>query len=72
MPAGPLTTGVVSAFGEHEGLGEITDSAGRIWPFHCVEIADGSRRIAVGTPVEFEPQTKLGRSEATRIRTTPA
>jgi len=63
-----MESGVVSAFGERKGLGEITDDAGRVWPFHCVEILDGSRSIAVGAKVEFEPLAKLGRFEACRIR----
>lgn len=63
-----MQSGVVSAFGEREGLGEITDEAGRVWPFHCVEILDGSRTIAIGAAVTFEPLFKLGRFEARRIR----
>ncbi len=63
-----MQSGVVSAFGEREGLGEITDATGRVWPFHCLEIADGSRTIEVGASVEFVPLAKLGRFEASRIR----
>ena len=39
-----------------------------MFPFHCVSIADGSRTIAVGTKVTFEPLLKLGRREAGTIR----
>ena len=63
-----MQSGVVSAFGEREGLGEITDATGNVWPFHCVEILDGSRAIAIGAAVTFEPVPKLGRFEARRIR----
>ena len=63
-----MHSGVVTAFGEREGLGEITDASGRVWPFHCVEISDGSRTISVGAPVEFDSLAKLGRYEAARIR----
>lgn len=63
-----MRSGIVSAFGEREGLGEITDASGRVWPFHCVEILDGSRTIAVGAAVVFEPLAKLGRYEASRVR----
>lgn len=63
-----MHSGIVTAFGEREGLGEITDDSGRIWPFHCVEVLDGSRSIAAGTMVEFEPLAKLGRYEASMIR----
>ena len=63
-----MRSGVVSAFGEREGLGEITDASGRIWPFHCVEILDGSRTIAVGATVAFEPLAKLAPSEEALYR----
>jgi hypothetical protein len=32
--------------------------------FHCAEIVDGSRDIAVGTRVTFRLVTKFGREEA--------
>ena len=38
------------------------------YPFHCIEIADGSRDIAVGTAVDFALLPKLGRYEAADIR----
>jgi CspA family cold shock protein len=56
--------GVVSEFDEHVGLGVITDAAGTVYPFHCAEIADGSRTIEIGADVEFDPLPKLGRIEA--------
>ena len=61
-------TGVVTAFDEAVGLGEIASEDGRRFAFHCVAIADGSRTIEVGTAVEFELIPKLGRYEATDIR----
>jgi hypothetical protein len=33
-------------------------------PFHCAEIADGTRRIEVGSPVTCEVRPKFGRLEA--------
>ncbi len=36
--------------------------------FHCVEIADGTRTIEVGTPVEFELMVKFGNEEARALR----
>ena len=42
-------------------------TTGNVFPFHCVEIADGTRSIAVGTPVRFDVLAKLGRYEAARI-----
>ena len=54
----------VTAFDEHVGLGTIVLADGREIPFHCAEIADGSRRIDVGTEVDCEVRTKFGRPEA--------
>ena len=62
-------TGIVTEFDEARGLGTI-ESGGRPYPFHCTQIADGTRDIPVGAPVEFTvapgPQ---GRWEAVGIRT---
>ena len=59
--------GTVTAFDRTVGLGEITDEDGSIVPFHCIVIADASRDIPVGVPVEFELLPKLGRYEATHV-----
>ena len=59
--------GTVTTFDEDVGLGEITGDDGRIVPFHCIVIADGSRDIPVGADVDFDVLGKLGRYEATRI-----
>ena len=61
-------TGTVTAFDAERGLGTIESSAGRTFAFHCVEIADGTREIAVGTAVSFGSLPKLGRYEAANIR----
>ena len=60
-------SGVVTEFDKRVGLGLITDDAGIEYPFHCAEIADGTRTIEVGADVEFDPLPKLGRVEAGRI-----
>ena len=60
--------GMVAAFDEASGLGEVATDDGSRVAFHCVGIADGTRTIAVGTAVEFELLPKLGRYEATAIR----
>lgn len=53
-PAGAATlTGTVRAFDDERGVGVVVDEAGREYPFHCTDIADGSRRIAAGTRVAF-------------------
>jgi len=58
----------VSAFDEHRGLGEIAAADGTVYPFHCTEITDGTRTIAVGTAVEFEVVPgHLGRWEAAEV-----
>jgi cold shock CspA family protein len=63
-----VTTGHITEFDQQSGLGVITTHDGGVFPFHCVEIADGTRTIDVGIAVEFEPLRKLGRVEAAAIR----
>ncbi|MEY4632942.1 MAG: hypothetical protein RLZ18_314 [Actinomycetota bacterium] len=60
--------GVVTQFDEYVALGEITDTSGRVWPFHCVSIADGTRTINVGAQVQFETAWRVARVEAVEIR----
>jgi cold shock CspA family protein len=63
------STGRVVAFDENRGHGAVIDADDREWLFHAVEIIDGSRRIAVGTPVSFElVPGLLGRWEAASVR----
>ena len=62
-----MRRGSVTDFDDERGLGTVTDDSGDTFPFHCVEIADGRRSIAVGTPVEFDVVAKLGRYEAARL-----
>ena len=59
--------GTVTAFDKEVGLGEITRDDGRVVPFHCIAIADGSRDIPVGAEVEFDLMSKLGRHEADHV-----
>ena len=44
--------GVVTLFDEARGLGTI-EGSGVTYPFHCTQIADGTRTIAVGIAVTF-------------------
>ena len=61
-------TGVVTEFDDAAGLGAVTANEGTTFPFHCTQIADGSRTIAVGTPVTFEVVPwHLGRYEAVAL-----
>ena len=46
--------GRVVEFDEHVGLGTIERDDGEWFPFHCTQIADGTRTIALDTPVTFE------------------
>ncbi|HEY3485077.1 MAG TPA: hypothetical protein VGK49_06815 [Ilumatobacteraceae bacterium] len=66
-----MRTGTVTSFDAAEGLGEIAGDDGRVYPFQCMEIADGSRTIALGAAVTFDVLAKLGRYEAARITTAP-
>jgi len=60
--------GTVRTFDERRGLGEITSEDGNVFAFHSTAIANGSRRIAEGTQVEFDVVAGLpGRWEATMI-----
>jgi cold shock CspA family protein len=45
--------GVVATFDDFKGYGTIRSADGRELFFHCTAIADGTRTIAVGTPVTF-------------------
>jgi hypothetical protein len=51
-------------FDAHVGLGTVRLDDGREIPFHCAEIADGSRQISVGASVRCEVRPKFGRPEA--------
>ncbi|HEX7094772.1 MAG TPA: hypothetical protein VF183_02740 [Acidimicrobiales bacterium] len=56
--------GRVADYDAVAGYGHV-ESAGERWWFHCSAIADGSRRIEVGTPVRFRlVPGHLGRHEA--------
>ena len=50
--AGPRH-GRVTSFDPVRGLGTVTDDAGTGYGFHATAVADGSRRIEVGTDVMF-------------------
>jgi CspA family cold shock protein len=67
-----MPTGVVAAFDERKGYGTVrSDDEGRVLFFHCTQIADGTRTIAVGTAVTFDVVPgHLGRWEATAITPT--
>ena len=63
--------GEVTEFDEPRGLGTI-GSGGAAYPFHCTQIADGTRTIEVGSRVTFELRPgPMGRWEATNIERVP-
>jgi CspA family cold shock protein len=60
--------GSVESFDKDVGLGEVRARDGRLYSFHCTEIGDGSRDIAVGTEVDFAVAPgHLGSWEARRV-----
>jgi cold shock CspA family protein len=62
------TDGVVTSFDEGRGRGVVTAVDGATFEFHATCLADGTRRIAVGTKVQFEVVPALrGRWEASRL-----
>ncbi len=63
-------SGVVVVFDDAAGLGEVERDDGVRLQFHCIEIADGTREIAVGTWVTFHLLCKLGRYEAAQLTPT--
>ncbi len=64
----PGGSGRVTAFDDHVGLGTLAGDDGAELPFHCTEIADGSRTVAVGTRVRFRVRAgRLGRWEAAEV-----
>jgi CspA family cold shock protein len=67
----PASSGTVTAFDDRRGLGVVATAEGVEYPFHCTQIADGTRTIPVGMRVRFDVVPgHLGRWEATAV--TPA
>jgi cold shock CspA family protein len=64
--------GRVVAFDEHVGTGTVEGEDGARLFFHCVGIADRSRRVDVGAAVTYEVVPgQLGRWEAWGVRPEP-
>jgi len=69
VPLG-IRAGVVMEFDDPRGLGVVVTDGGVQYPFHCANIADGSRRIDVGAAVTWKViPGRLGQWEAAEIRT---
>jgi cold shock CspA family protein len=62
--------GVVAEFDEAVGLGVVRSELGaKSFPFHCTQIAGGSRTIEVGRAVRFRVVAgRLGRWEAAAVK----
>jgi cold shock CspA family protein len=59
-----VLSGTVSAFDDAAGLGIVVAADGLEYQFHCVEIADGTRAIAIGESVTFEMLPRFGQTQA--------
>ena len=59
----------VTSFDDPRGIGVVTTDDGRVLPFHCTAIADGSRTVAEGAAVLVDVGPGLpGRWEAVALR----
>ena len=68
VPLG-IRSGAVVSFDDPRGLGVLVSDDGVEYPFHCANIADGSRQIEVGATVTWRVVAgRLGRWEAAEIR----
>lgn len=73
MPASTPRRGVVDEFDAAVGLGVVRGSDHVAYPFHCTQIADGSRVVDCGAMVEFDVVAgHLGCWEATALRPCPS
>jgi cold shock CspA family protein len=64
--------GVVASFDDFKGYGTVRGADGRELFFHCTQIADGTRTIAVDTAVTFEIRPgHRGEWEATSVLGVP-
>jgi cold shock CspA family protein len=61
-------TGSVTSFDEARGWGVVTATSGASYPFHCTQIADGSRTIKPGAEVRFVVMAgRMGKWEAAQV-----
>jgi cold shock CspA family protein len=63
-----IVEGVVATFDERRGDGLVTSDRGERLYFHCVSIADGTRRIDVGARVRARRRVgHTGRDEVVDV-----
>lgn len=68
MTSEALVQGSVIEFDSHVGLGRVRLDSGESVFFHCAEIVDGSRQIAIGQKVACVIRQKFDRDEAFDLR----
>ena len=69
MDAPEQVRATVTSFDDPRGIGTVTTEDGRLLPFHCTAVADGSRRVVEGAAVLVEVGPGLpGRWEAVALR----
>lgn len=67
MMSGEFAEGSVESFDDAAGLGTVLLDDGTRVPFHCVSIADGTRRIETGIRVRVRLAFRVARVEAVDI-----
>lgn len=68
VPLG-VRRGQVIEFDDPRGLGTVLSDEGVTYPFHCANIADGSRHVEVGARLVWRVVPgRLGRWEAADLR----
>ena len=66
-PIGARLDGVIVAYDDHAGVGEVEAGGTHYW-FHCTALLDGSRHAEVGQHVTFRVVPgHCGRWEATEV-----
>jgi cold shock CspA family protein len=64
--------GTVVSFDFEAGFGFLESADGQQWFFHCIDIADGSRSIAVGSVARgVRVVGRLGRDELVGVQSFP-
>jgi cold shock CspA family protein len=65
----PMQRGTVAEYDANRGWGVIVADDGERLGFHCTQIADGTRAVAVGAPVRYRRvAAHLGRFEAAGVK----
>jgi cold shock CspA family protein len=62
--------GRVASFDSTRGLGTVTDDSGARYAFHATAIADGTRRVDVGTRVSYSLAPGHGGRHEVRVLVT--